>query len=782
MTTPISLQNAQTSEQRIRERIQKMRLALMTPQAARAAEVFPECRQAVDRMSRRLTEFESKLESIPPIDVAVLGPSRHGKSTLLNAVTGIDLLPTSDVKPCTASILKMQWASEWSLSVRFVTKEQVLNDWREAVHVATEALSQQRAGEDEVSNDDPRFVKTVLQRFIQLFQIDPDLPPDALLSAVRTAEIPPKLAKLLGQNTRPKVNDRESMKATVEQYLSTTDVNWTIVEECQISGPFEDWHPSLSLVDLPGTNDTDPQRTAVTNSVKESATAVAIVTSDSNLGPDIESWLRHSSVLANFLEATSKRRQRLFIIRTKLDSYHPNIDERLLDGVSEEEESRIHTDAVDAYKAEQSRTFHSMLRDIAAPKLPHGDDDTSRRQRTELLSRIDDIQVFFVSALAHEVFCDRYSASRRTRRQLTDYFDEDVNATGIPKLRNFLTDVAKTYLSDNFYEDIETAIESEVHLLAGAFQKAASTTKAEIAGGQESLKRIVATVQTELIPWLHKEVKIRADDFRLKSLDGANGIKHRLGQVDAMSERRFEDKITIWTSLHWASLRAVARKNGTHVTARGRNIDLNEDVCSVLIDDVLLAWTHFRDHLISDQISRITIDLTKEINLRLQELQDGHGIPEVAEAIHYVSQQLMGITDQQRLELLEAVNDKISQVESIRKPAYGIAQEELSSVLSQIANESGTGCSYRMQTTLRANAPAAILRIRKRINTLVETAVSELSETCNGALTRFGQSATVQIGEAITYVSNSLSERGHEELEARVEVVDSALKLLPAPE
>ncbi|GEM_PF-2471179 len=733
-------------------------------------------------MSRRLNELESRLESIPPIDVAVLGPSRHGKSTLLNALTGIDLLPTSDVKPCTASILTLHWAKDWSLEVKFVSKEQVINDWREAVSVATEAIQQIKGGDDEVAIDDPRFVKTVLQRFIELFQVDPDLPPEDLLAAVRTAEIPPKLARLLGQNTRPRVNDPASMKTTVEKYLSTTDVNWTIVEECKISGPFENWHPSLSLVDLPGTNDTDPQRTAVTNSVKESATAVAIVTSDSNLGPDIESWLRNSSVLANFLEATSKRRQRLFIIRTKLDSYHPNIDEKLLNDVSEDEEARIHMEAIEAYKSEQARTYHAMLRDIAGPKLPQGHDDDSRKKRAELLSRIDDIQVFFVSALAHEVFCERYSASRRTRRQLSDYFDEDIRATGVPQLRGFLTDVAKTYLSDNFFEDIELAIESEVRLLAGTFQKAVTTTRAQIAGGQESLQQIVSTVQTDLIPWLKQEVRLRAEEFRLKSMDGATGIKHRLSQVEAMSDRRFEDKITIWTSLHWASLRAVARKNGVHVTGRGRNIDLNEDVCSVLIDDVMLAWTHFRDHLISEQISTITVDLTAQINARLQELQSGHGIPEVAAAVQHVSEQLMGITHQQRLELLEAVNKKIEQVESIRKPTYGIAQEELSSVLSHIANESGSGCSYRMQSKLRAGAPDAIKRIRKRVNTLIMTAISELSDTCDNALTKFASSATSQISRAITHVSSSLSERGKEDLQSRVEVVDIALKLLPAPD
>lgn len=770
-----------TAEPRIRKRISAIRDSLNSAKAQQATEVYPELREACERVRSRLVEFEQRLDAIPPIDVAVLGPSRHGKSTLLNALAGVDLLPTSDVKPCTASILKLEWAEEWSLCVKFVTREQVISDWREAVCVAEEAIAQQQTAEDEGSSDNPNFVKRALQRFIQLFKIDKELSPAELLEAVKTAEIPPETARLLGQSTRPKVSNLDVMKETVAEFLSTKGVCWTIVEQCEIAGPFEHWHPSLSLVDLPGTNDTDPQRTAITNSMKERATAVAIVTSDSNLGPDIESWLRHSSVLANFLEATTRRRQRLFIIRTKLDSYHPVIDESLLDGLSEDEETRVHMEAVEAYKKEQSATYHEMLRDIAGPKLPLGDDEASREQRVELLSRIDNMEVFFVSALAHEIFCNRYSTSRRTRRQLSDYFDTDVNATGVPGLRDFLIDVATTYLAENFFEDLELAIESEVGLLAAAFQQAVTTTRAELAGGQECLQELVSTVKSGLIPWMRTEIAKRSEQFQLQAMDGASGIQQRLNQVEAMSDRRFEDKITIWTSLHWASLRAVARKNGVHVTLQGRQIDLNEDVCSVLIDDVLLAWTHFRDQLISEQISDITTGLTEDINRRLEELQSGHGIPEVAEAVHHVSLQLIGITTQQRLELLAAVNEKIAEVESIRKPAYGIAQEELSGILSRICNESGEGCSYRMQSKLRADAPDAIGRIRNRIHALVKDAVNDLSEACSGALTRFGESATQKIDTAISHVSSSLQEKNRDTLESKVEMVSEALKLLPPP-
>jgi hypothetical protein len=572
------------------------------------------------------------------------------------------------------------------------------------------------------------------------------------------------------------------IRAVIAQYLSTKDKYWTIVERCEIKGPFPEWHPSLKLVDLPGTNDTDPQRTQITNSLRDSATAVAVVTSDSNLGVDIESWLRNSSMLANFMEATNERRQRLFMIRTKLDSYHPSINQSFTAELSDEEEREIHNQAVAAYKEEQTQSYRNMFREIAAPKLPIGDDEISRSKRRELLSRIDEIKVFFVSALAHEVFSDRFATPRKNRRLLAEYFDEDIEATGIPELRRFLVNVANDYLERNFYDDIRATLESEVRHLVETFQKIAAAAKAEEAGGRETLQAIVTKVKHDVIPWLNTMVITRAKEFETNVLTGATGIKQRLAQAETMSERRFEDKMTIWTSLHWASLRSVARKGGVHTTGRGRLIDINEDICSVLVDDVLLAWTHFRDHLVSTQLSTITKDLGGLIAQRLEDLRDGHGIPEVAEAVHHITTQLIGITEQQRLELLQEVNNKIQQVQSIRRPAYEIAQTEMTKVFAGIEAEHGLGCSQRMQDTIRRNAPAAILRIRQRVNELIASVVHDLANQCTSALTMFRESAAARIESAITHVSNSLQVRDAKVLEGRVKVLCSAVRRLPAPD
>ena len=281
-------------------------------------------------------------------------------------------------------------------------------------------LKRQRIGEEGVeAPDDPKYLLNRLQRFIQLFELDSETEPATLVEQVKTAIIPPKLAEKLGHNTKPKkANDLQSLKRIIAKYLSTDDVLWTIVDECEIAGPFDHWHPHLSLVDLPGTNDTNPHRTAVTNSLRERSQAVAIVTREGNLGNDIESWLRNSTVLSDFLEAKSNRRQHLFIIRTATDAYQPEIDESLLDDADEEREEQLFREAVNRYKDEQAAAYHGMLREIIMPLLPtaaNGDPAVTKK-REELLERVSNIPVHFISALAHEVFAGRYSVTQASEK------------------------------------------------------------------------------------------------------------------------------------------------------------------------------------------------------------------------------------------------------------------------------------------------------------------------------------------------------------------------------
>ena len=681
---------------RIREQIAEIHRSLAAKEVVAARNRVPGCDEEVSRLQRLVTEIEERLENVPAIEIAFLGPSRHGKSTLLNALAAQSLLPTSDTRPCTASILRLKWAADWAVTVSFVEKDELVSDWKTAVVEADDYLKRlDSKNVDGESADDPKYLLNTLQRFIQLFRLNREDDPVRLLEQVRTAKIPSEIGRLLGTRAQPTTNSFQTMKGVVAKYLSTQDVYWTIVEECEIAGPFEHWHEKLSLVDLPGTNDSNPQRAATTNSLREESQAVAIVTSDSNLGPDIESWLRNSSVLSEFLEAQASRRQRLFIIRTKLDAYHPQ-DDNFVDDDEAEEERRYQA-AFAKYKVEQAASYHEMFREIILPKLPSGPASSAMTEkRQELLSRVREIPVHFVSAYAYEAFEGRATGtSPRNLRRLKEHFSGDPLATGIPDLRAYINQIAAEYLAVNFYEDIQSRLEREVGLLAQYFQKEASAVQAQMAGAGESVRALVVQVQNQVIPWIGSEVNQRTTEFQRQATAGGNEVRQRLDQVWAMSSRRLADKQDKWKLYHWNSLRSTARKGGSHTTWRGDHIDINEDICDVLVGDVILAWTSYRDYLIQKHISELTDEFSQRLQVRMREAARQTADPDAQQAIAQIVEQLGTMTLAQRDDLLRKVDSKVRQLESIRGPSKQYIQDAMAPTFASIKMQGGTGCQLR---------------------------------------------------------------------------------------
>ena len=769
--------------ERIRSKAATFRASLSERHVKLAEQDIPGCSEEVAEFQDFLTEIDSQLDEVPSIDVAFLGPSRHGKSTLLNALAASSILPMSDIKPCTASIVSMVWAEEWSLKINFVHRKVLREEKKQALEDAEEYLERLRK-QDLVGDepDDPRYLNTLLQRFITLYQVDEDQPPQQLVNAIRDAEAPPEIARLLGQVARPVSKDIVELTRLVEKYLSTKSTHWTIVDKCEVRGPFSDWHEQLHLVDLPGTNDTNPHRTKITASLREKAKAVAICTSDSNLGIDIEEWLRHSSVLRDFVEATEQSRQRIFILRTKFDSYHPEIDESQLDPDDEESEERLYREALERHRREQTESYHNMFRDIASPVLPLGDGAEETRKRDEMLARIRSIPVFFVSALAHEVFEGRYSAGRKTKNRLSEQFNDEINETQIPALRAYLNEMAQEYLHGNYYEDLERRLEKEADQLVRFFRKWNTAIEADLSGASGEVNTVITTVQSEVVPWVDQEISTKISEFRADATGAGEAIRHRMDQAVRMSKVRLEDKMEIWSLYAWNSLKATARKGGSHTTCRGKHIDINNDICSLLVDDVILAWSSYRDFLVSERLDRVTRDVATELERRMQVMVQSVDLPAAKAAVRELVEQIGAMAQAQRERVVAKLNKKIRDLESIRQPSYVFIQELFASTYDKMSCESGTGCRSRMQKHLFSALDKNWDTIRQHISSLVASAVGDLMDFCCESLESFSEDTSHRIESSLDQIGTLSASHDRTLAQKRLETVKSALRALPAPQ
>jgi hypothetical protein len=666
------------------------------------------------------------------------------------------------------------------MRLTFVTPRHLEKEKAQALKDADEYLARLREQDMEGEQpDDPRYLKSILQRFMTLYGIDPNESPERIVELVRHAALPEAVEKLLGHVATPKSPDFANMQTLVEKYLSTKDLYWTIVDKCELSGPFSNWHAQLQLVDLPGTNDTDPHRTSITNRLREGARAVAICTSDSNLGPDIESWLQNSSVLSEFLEATENRCQRLFILRTKFDSFHPELAEECVE--DDESEERMYQEALKRHKREQTDAFHDMLREIATPRMPFGESELASRKREEMIARLNAIPVFFVSALAHEVFEDRYTVTRKTRRHFSEQFGDDSVQSGIPAVREYLNQMAEEHLVKNYYEDLECRLDKEVDLLVRFFRRRGKLLGAMLSGEGQSYNGLIAHVENPVIPWVRQQVMVQVDTLRRDALVAVKEIENRLDQVSRMSRRRMQDKAEKWMHIAWNSLKATARKHGVHTTCRGVHVDINQDICSVLVDDLILAWSSYRDYLIRERVVAATSEMTSGLVDRLQGAISALGGADAADVVKETVDSLAAMSQAQRDELVRQVDTKVKQLESIRQPAYKLIRDTMASTYTSISAQCGTGCQRRMHELLMHGMEQNIDRLRVQIQEMVAQATRELLDYCCHSLADFGTSSDKRIADTLDELRKSSRATEIQKAKRQLGVVQEVIAALPGP-
>jgi len=448
----------------------------------------------------------------------------------------------------------------------------------------------------------------------------------------------------------------------------------------------------------------------------------------------------------------------------------------------EDQEERLYQDAIEKYKQEQTEAYHDMLQDIVSPLLQaSGGSDEYREKRRELIQRISKVPVHFVSALAYEVFQGRHEMSTRQRNNLLANFNDDENLTGIPGLLDYVNQIAAEYLESNFFEDKKREIASEVAQLGQFFRTQQAALEIAKNGAGAELTTITSTIRQDVLPWINNQISTTVSDFHGSGEAAAEALQHRLDQSWLLSDRRLQDKLDKWNLYAWNSLRAMGRKGGVHLTSNGTYIDISQDICSVLVDDLLLVWTSYRDHIIEKQVNRVTQEFSSQLIGKLNEARTVIDDPEARSAINDMIRQLSNIAHLNREKLIRSVDQKIKELESIRQPAYSHIRESFRPVFDQIAEERGAGCQQRMRQMLEHAFKSKLGGIRSEINSLVLNSASGLLEHCSEAMTNFGRIASDDISNTLNEVRVASVERDLVAIEQDALVLDGAVKFLPAP-
>jgi len=233
------------------------------------------------RSPARTIDFLPQPAKGTPFSVIVAGDTGTGKSTLLNALLGFELLPTSCCRACTASIIDMEWPSSpssqgvWSATVYFIPHD----DWRASVEAACAAASRAGRGKAPTEADEGFIayskVVSVYGRSINLES------PDALMAHGQ-------VAGRLGQSVEVRAGDVSQLSQLTRPYMDSADdaatgALWPLVRRVVLRGPFAVCAPSelcpsgLRLSDAPGLHDDNAARDGVLRSVLSESHALLIV-------------------------------------------------------------------------------------------------------------------------------------------------------------------------------------------------------------------------------------------------------------------------------------------------------------------------------------------------------------------------------------------------------------------------------------------------------------------------------------------------------------------------
>lgn len=207
-----------------------------------------------------------------PFTVVVAGDTGTGKSTLLNALLGYEILPTSCCRACTAAVIDASWGA-WGASVQFIGED----EWSASCTAACAAQARAGVGKAPAA-DDPDIVE--YERVIAVYGTSgpPLHQPDVLMRH-------PMVAQRIGREVSlvPRGADMsDSLAALVKPYVDSPDdadrgALWPLVKQVSLRGPFGVTVGGVRLCDVPGLHDNNAARNGVMRSILEEADALLIV-------------------------------------------------------------------------------------------------------------------------------------------------------------------------------------------------------------------------------------------------------------------------------------------------------------------------------------------------------------------------------------------------------------------------------------------------------------------------------------------------------------------------
>ena len=666
---------------------------------------------------QELDACERLLEEKAEIPIAFLGPSQQGKSSLINALLGYNVLAVGGaVGACTCVVTSVHYREEdeFRAEIDFIA----LDDWRQELRFIQQSLEDPGSPEDTDADREEQLAarKAAVEKFSAVYRRGPDSSLEEIIDAVDLG-LPAEVVHAMSSGTPIVVREENplTLRNKVRRYLVGREQHedgqfWPLINQVRIYGQFPALANGVVLVDLPGLNDPNPAREQVTKRYLQEARYIWLVcNSQTGIDRVFTEMLRDNGLFFRlFLEG---RLEAFSVVATRLDDINLEVVLGQM-GIDVEEFDGNYRGPLEFRRRQVVEHVQKNLLAIAQDILSRADDLSPREA---FLTRVRSIPVFCVSTAAflHAV----------GRMPLYGGLKLEIGETGLPHLIEHLHSVTKELSHRAQLEAANRRVRSLREQVKRFFFDLVRRIEEDDEDARrewENLVRVAATA-------------IQEGESKLATLSAASedalaqrcrAFEDRLELFDREAGEELETIFKSWEVLHWRSIKAAVERNGEWFSrATGKEINFSRDVARAYLDRVPFVW----DDFFGVELGTLIRHVVEQTEATLNGVAD-----RIEGALHMLRRHPDGLRESIRATLrtvresfeLQAGQVRAAVTNEIQRTRQSLAAGMVATAASFMApaydhaqQESGAGVKRRMLDILmrhaKAKAPTLFVSMRK---------------------------------------------------------------------
>jgi len=700
---------------------------------------------------QELTAAENLLEKKPELPIAFLGPSQQGKSSLINALLGENILAVGGaVGACTCVITSIHHhlSPEFRAEIDFIS----LKDWKSELR-AMQAAMNSKPSEDDTEDDRKEWEseqKAAHEKFISVYRQEPPADLTPFLEHA-TLSLPVKIASAMSSEKPILIveENARTLRNNVRHYLVGREQHddahfWPLISRVRIYGNFPVLANGIVLVDLPGLNDPNPAREQVTKRYLNDARYLWLIcNSQTGIDRVFTQLLRDNSLLHTLY--MDGRLDAFSVVTTRIDDINLGaILEQM--GIDPDDFDGDHTKPLKFRRKEITSHVQKNLLEIAhdiASRAEHAS------VREDFFRRVQAVPVFPVSTNAYLHATDRMPLYRGM--QLTP------EESHIPQLISHLNTITQ---EQSFRTQIDASyrrlklLHEQVHSFFLNQIRSVELDSAAARQEWELLSKVGAQAVADGQDGLH-DLQIRSE---AALTERCSSFDQKLTELENRAGTALNSVFRSWEGIHWRSLQAAVRRGGEwYSSSTGREFNFSRDVARAYLDQIPFVWEEFFGVHLAALINDVSKGTQAELHKTAERIKGAmdmiqHQPPGIRESLEA---SLRAAGESFALQSAQVGADLTAQIQRTRQALSNGMVETAASFMQPAyaeaaADPGGTGIKGRMLSALeryaRERAPSLFINMRKELAEGVSVLqgsmkpqLAKLIAYGEGMLERFGQ-------------------------------------------